>query len=100
MVKHSDDRIETLPFRREDIQRLRQGFEKCGIQLSNQEQTKAIPHAIQQIHDFLYLDMKAAREFYNPDKFKSRPEFTLDAIVDVVARYIPRPESPERKDTP
>ncbi len=93
MVRHSDVRIETLPFRREDVQRLRQGFEKCGISLPDQDQarqTPAIHPAVQKIYDLLYLDEDLdGRAFYDPDR--DWDSGVLSEVACIILDYIPLP---------
>jgi len=87
-VKHTNTRIESAHVEKRTLLRILRSLGGAG-ERRGKPRAKPIPPAIRQIHDLLYLDMRGARSFYNPDK--ARDADTLAQIAEVVARYVPRP---------
>ena len=70
--------------------------ERLSVEIVEQGDLKAqvnAQEALRRIHDALYLDLNEQGQFYNPDKSWS-PD-TLDAIVEVVRSFFPKP--PDRQ---
>jgi hypothetical protein len=89
-VRHTGIRIESARIPKKTLLRVQRSL---GGARGPTRAGEAVHPAIQRIHDLLYLDMKAGREFQHPDKSWS-PD-TLDAIAVVVAEFIPRPPPDE-----
>jgi len=87
-VKHTNVRIETARIPKKTLLKIWKRFPEQKRRHTGKRPVPPHP-VVRQVHDLLYLDMRGARSFYNPDKFRDAD--TLTQIAEVVARYIPRP---------
>jgi hypothetical protein len=96
-VKHTNTRIESAHVEKRTLLRI---LRSLGGDWKHRGKpgVKPIHPGIRRIHDLLYLDMRGARTFYNPDK--AQDSSTLTHIAEIVAKYIPRPSKPTPNPEP
>jgi hypothetical protein len=95
-VKHTNVRIETARVSKKVLLKIQDRFPEEDRRYTGKRPVPPHP-AVRQVHDLLYLNMRGARTFFNPNK--ARDSDTLAQIAEVVAKYIPRPSSvkPDRR---